>query len=172
MAASAASAPARGAPAAASARLQSQSAQLMAYFTELGSLDGEARVAGVVGLLRHLRAAQADFERETARLQGAGARQAAADARPCCNDLNYALQRLARGLCSPRPGARQGYALALAEALAHFPNLRTSDVLARVAEATAVHSSTDRGEVRDLLLGRLFAYAALCRAAKHSAERD
>jgi DNA polymerase phi len=44
-------------------------------------------------------------------------------------DLNYTIKRLVRGLASSRDGARQGFTLALTEALMTFPAASVEDVL-------------------------------------------
>ena len=136
---------------------------LLDFFSALSTLDVSARASASAALVRALRASQAAFDDATAR---AGALAPSPAARPCCNDVAYAVGRLVRGLSSPRPGARQGYVLALTEVLQRFPNVRSADVVVSLLKATVPVSGTAKSEVRDMLLGRAFGAAALARAGR------
>lgn len=61
-----------------------------------------------------------------------------------CPSLSYALKRLTRGLASSRAGARQGFALALTEILAHMPVVQTEDVLAIVADQVKLSAKANK----------------------------
>lgn len=83
----------------------------------------------------------------------------------------YAWDRLARGLASPRAAARQGFALAICIAL-QDPRCPMSN--AEVFDLLREHlPANGKGrEARDALLGRLFGIGALARAKRLGNEKD
>jgi DNA polymerase phi len=77
-----------------------------------------------------------------------------------CASLSYALKRLTRGLASSRAGARQGFALALTEILAHMPVVQTEDVLAIVADQVKLSSKANKQVGRGHTI-YIFSYSSL-----------
>ena len=89
--------------------------------------------------------------------------------------LEYASRRLVRGMASGRGSARQGFGLALCELLkATEGRLTTEDVNALVAKSLALtgEGRPKRGEVKDVLLGRVFVYGALALARRLRSPED
>ncbi|KAE8257363.1 hypothetical protein A4X13_0g2410 [Tilletia indica] len=85
----------------------------------------------------------------------------------CTPDLAYSLRRLIRGLASPRQGARQGFAVALAELLSQLKQITTiaPDVLLTlILRASASTRSAKPAEARELLFARIFGIHALIRS--------
>ncbi|KAK0520550.1 DNA-directed DNA polymerase [Tilletia horrida] len=84
--------------------------------------------------------------------------------RLCTPDVAYSLRRLIRGLASPRQGARQGFAVALAELLARLKDLipLAPDVILTLILRDSVSTrSAKPAEARELLFARLFGIHAL-----------
>ncbi|CAD6976706.1 unnamed protein product, partial [Tilletia controversa] len=85
----------------------------------------------------------------------------------CTPDLAYSLRRLIRGLQSPRQGARQGFAVALAELLAQLPQitpLSPDVVLTLILRDSATTRSAKPAEAREFLFARVFGLHALIRS--------
>ncbi|RKP23685.1 hypothetical protein SYNPS1DRAFT_24245, partial [Syncephalis pseudoplumigaleata] len=107
------------------------------FFWELASLDVEKRESSAKSLIAELNARQRAHEAEHAAEWSQWLAQTDTAERLemlCAKDVHYALQRLIRGLPSPRQGARQGFALALTE------------------------------EERDMLFGRIFGFMSIVRS--------
>ncbi|KAG5192521.1 hypothetical protein JKP88DRAFT_173238 [Tribonema minus] len=83
-------------------------------------------------------------------------------------DVDYAVVRLLRGICSSREAARQGFATCLAEALLCLSEeqISTADMRDRLFEATKYNGSLKGQEERDACFGRLFGCAAIARSGR------
>ncbi len=81
-------------------------------------------------------------------------------------DLQYAMKRLLRGMCSSRECARQGFASVLSELLASLPCIKVQDALARLLQCTEVEGSMRAHEQRDFYVGRVFGFMALHRSGR------
>jgi hypothetical protein len=92
-----------------------------------------------------------------------GVRQDLEDSSTASDDLQYALRRLVRGVQSSRQCCRQGFSLALSELLVAFPT-ELSGVLDLIRQSTELQPGLKHAEMKDRLLGRLFAYAAVLQA--------
>ena len=140
-------------------------ANLLDAFWSLGAVDTGARTAAVAALCAALVRAQSDFEDAISAKHGAVAGPGGAPLPPC-NDVRYAITRLTRGVCSSNGAARQGYALALCEALTRLPAMATLEVLTQLMKATQMPKRGSREEQRDAQLGRVFGLLALARAGR------
>jgi len=78
-------------------------------------------------------------------------------------DLQYTIRRLVRGVQSSRACCRQGFSLALSEVLVAFPN-DLAGVMESIRTNTELLPGLKNSELKDRLLGRLFAYAAVLQA--------
>lgn len=127
---------------------------LLLALGELADVNAEVRRKAAASLVKHLHQSQREFEEAGAKL-GSLPSGSGHGAAPCCNDLQYALQRLLKGLSSPHGGARLGFSLALTEVLRDFPNIRTADALDKLLQSTAISQKMNPSEQRDHVLGRL-----------------
>lgn len=145
--------------------MEASTTPLLQAFYELAAAEADKRKSAVISMIRHLKEAQNIFEEQSQKL---GALPPAASARPCCNDLKYAVSRLVKGLSSSRSAARQGFSLALAEVLQSFANVSTAEIVASVLKETASQSQASKSEQRDALLGRVFGIVAIQRSGRLS----
>ena len=60
---------------------------------------------------------------------------------PCCDELEYSVTRLVKGLASSRKGARQGFATMLTEVLSEFGSFSPERVLGSIMENLEVTGS-------------------------------
>ncbi|KAK9903496.1 hypothetical protein WJX75_007153 [Coccomyxa subellipsoidea] len=95
-----------------------------------------------------------------------GLKKAEQALRKCSPLTVYALRRLARGLGSSHDAARQGFALALAAALARVPEIESLPTLDLLDAALEVSKSMKGADAREGLLGRIFGYAAFSQAGR------
>jgi DNA polymerase phi len=75
-------------------------------------------------------------------------------------DIQYALNRLLKGLSSSRDSARQGFSLALTELLTIQP-IQTSVLLTLLHEISEKNGSSSGQEERELYFSRIFGYQAI-----------
>ncbi|CAA6658932.1 unnamed protein product [Spirodela intermedia] len=142
-------------------------------FMELTSLESSVREAAAEGLATELRKSQEEFERFgwEHRDNGTGAVPLEAEKNDgldnCAPPVRYAVRRLIRG--SPLP-ERQGFALGLTVVVGSVPAIRVDSIMKLVFQFLEVSSSRKGQEVRDSLIGRLFAYGALARSGRVAAE--
>ncbi|KAL5120769.1 DNA-directed DNA polymerase [Pleosporales sp. CAS-2024a] len=95
--------------------------------------------------------------------------------RPSASDVNLALRRLIKGLCSQRKAARIGFSLTLTELLREiFGQAKTSiedldldvgSLIKLVQEKTKVEGNVPGRERRDHLIGRLFGYKSVLQSS-------
>ncbi|KAK7328063.1 hypothetical protein VNO77_22159 [Canavalia gladiata] len=88
----------------------------------------------------------------------------------CAPSVRYAVRRLIRGVSSSRECARQGFALGLTVLAGAIHNIKVESFLKLVVNLLEVTSSMKGQEVKDCLLGRLFAYGALARSGRLTQE--
>ena len=91
---------------------------VLPYFWDLASADPDVRAKATDALTAAVVRAQESELRDSPEKQLAvkkGLRSEEDFERCCAEDLKYCLKRLARGLPSPRDGARMGFALGLTE---------------------------------------------------------
>ncbi|KAK6945873.1 DNA polymerase V/Myb-binding protein 1A [Dillenia turbinata] len=88
----------------------------------------------------------------------------------CAPSLRYAIRRLIRGVSSSRECARQGFALGLSLLVGRISSIKVDSLLKLVGNLLEVSSSMKGQEARDCLLGRLFAYGAIARSGRLTAE--
>ncbi|RMZ92194.1 hypothetical protein DV736_g569, partial [Chaetothyriales sp. CBS 134916] len=93
-------------------------------------------------------------------------------------DVERALRRLFRGLCSARKAARQGFSVTLTELLAQLAAktikapLASEQLITLLETATAPDSSATKQEDRDHLLGLVFAADAVIKSGILTQRRD
>ena len=85
-----------------------------------------------------------------------------------CALATYSCKRLIKGMASGRGSARQGFSLALCELLKAVDKLETKVVLDLLDKSLVIEGSgkPKGGEIREPLLGRVFAYGALVQAGR------
>ena len=81
------------------------------------------------------------------------------------SNIQYALKRLVRGLCSSRDGSRQGFATGLTMMLTSTSEAEVPlrQVLDLIAQETTPTGGMRGAEERDLLLGKLFGLTCCAR---------
>jgi hypothetical protein len=119
----------------------SRSSDFLKCFWDLAADDAIVRVRAEDSVLQHLRRASSD-------------------------DLDYAVKRLVKGLCSSRASARLGFSACLALVLSTHEAVTTDEVLALCDDCTRISGSTKGMDERDLMFGKLFCYLALIRAGR------
>ncbi|KAI6701570.1 hypothetical protein NL676_015894 [Syzygium grande] len=142
----------------------------ISVFGDLASADASVREAAVETLVTELRAVQKAYdELEEKELVDIGAKlEAEKDdgLKDCAPSVKYAVRRLIRGVSSSRECARQGFSLGLTLLASTVPTIRVESLLKLSVDLLEVSSSMKGQEVRDCLLGRLFAYGALARSGR------
>jgi DNA polymerase phi len=78
----------------------------------------------------------------------------------------YTIRRLCQGLASSRKGARQGFATALSNLLEHANWIQPAQPVAVVTTLLSPPGSAKKSEVKDALIGQLFALGSIVRAYK------
>ncbi|EJU05480.1 hypothetical protein DACRYDRAFT_98198 [Dacryopinax primogenitus] len=76
-------------------------------------------------------------------------------------DVQYAVNRLVKGLASSREQSRLGFAVALTELLQRIPTISCSHVISLVLDTTNFSGGMSGAEQRDLLFARLFGLTAI-----------
>ncbi|XP_022103736.1 myb-binding protein 1A-like protein isoform X2 [Acanthaster planci] len=138
-------------------RQSKQDKQLLETFWDLAAtLDGK-RVGAAGRLIDIVSRRQADHQRD-------GTASMTATPEALCEEVQYTLKRLIRGLASPRKGARQGYAMALAQLLEHIEQITLGDVFKLIKE----HLETKglKSEEKQCLFGKAFAYLSIIQSGK------
>ncbi|XP_030459153.2 uncharacterized protein LOC115679650 [Syzygium oleosum] len=139
-------------------------------FGDLASADASVREAAVETLVTELGAVQKAYDGlEEKELVDIGAKlEAEKDdgLKDCAPSVKYAVRRLIRGVSSSRECARQGFSLGLTLLASTVPTIRVESLLKLSVDLLEVSSSMKGQEVRDCLLGRLFAYGALARSGR------
>ncbi|XP_071038439.1 myb-binding protein 1A isoform X1 [Parasteatoda tepidariorum] len=116
-------------------------------FYKLANENSQNRIDACLGILRSLSNKQAQEN----------------DKDDLHKDLKYCIERLIKGLASPRGAARLGFALLLTEILKKFTIIEIEDVLELVKQHL---SFTPKQEKRDIVFGLVFAYSSLVRSGR------
>ncbi|MCD7451609.1 hypothetical protein HAX54_012871 [Datura stramonium] len=88
----------------------------------------------------------------------------------CAPSLRYAIRRLIRGVSSSRECARQGFALGMTVLVGAIPCIKVDALLKLIVELLEISSSMKGQDIKDCLLGRLFAYGAIARSGRLTLE--
>ncbi|GMI88325.1 hypothetical protein like AT5G64420 [Hibiscus trionum] len=146
----------------------------ISIFKDLASADSSVREAAVETMVSELQEVQKAFDRlENKELvEGVLKLEAQKDdgLDNCASSLRYAVRRLIRGVSSSRECVRQGFALGLTALVATIPSIKVDSLLKLIVNLLEVSSSMKGQEVRDCLLGRLFAYGAIARSDRLTKE--
>jgi len=149
------------------------SLQVLSFFWNLASLDSTERQDAARDLVEELIQNQKEHQSQNS-LPSNDDDNAAATTKPtttaalrnCSPLMDYAIKRLCRGLGSGRGAARQGFALTLTNLLEQGDAcpLSSTDILSLLRTILDAPSSIKGTELRDLLLGQVFGYAAVIRS--------
>ncbi|PPD85152.1 hypothetical protein GOBAR_DD17922 [Gossypium barbadense] len=146
----------------------------ISVFKDLASADSSVREAAVETMVTELQEVQKAYDRlENKDLVEGGLKlEAQKDdgLNKCASSLGYAVRRLIRGVSSSRECVRQGFALGLTALVAAIPSIKVDSLLKLIVDLLEVSSSMKGQEVRDCLLGRLFAYGAIARSDRLTKE--
>ncbi|XP_039040582.1 myb-binding protein 1A-like protein [Hibiscus syriacus] len=146
----------------------------ISVFKDLASADSLVREAAVETMVTELQEVQKAYDRlENKDLVDGGLKlEAQKDdgLDNCASSLQYAVRRLIRGVSSSRECVRQGFALGLTTLVATIPSIKLDSLLKLIVNLLEVSSSMKGQEVRDCLLGRLFAYGAIARSGRLTKE--
>ncbi|GMI83744.1 hypothetical protein like AT5G64420 [Hibiscus trionum] len=146
----------------------------ISVFKDLASADSSVREAAVETMVTELQEVQEAYGRlENKDLVEGGLKlEAQKDdgLDNCASSLRYAVRRLIRGVSSSRECVRQGFALGLTALVATISSIKVDSLLKLIVNLLEVSSSMKGQEVRDCLLGRLFAYGAIARSDRLSKE--
>ncbi|KAG6761233.1 hypothetical protein POTOM_034440 [Populus tomentosa] len=134
-------------------------------FKDLASVDVYVRKGAVERLVTELQEVQKAYEVTENKevVEGGLKLEAEKDdgLNDCAPSVRYAVRRLVRGASSSRECARQGFALGLTVLVDTIPSVKVDSVLKLIVDLLEVSSSMKGQDIRDCLLGRLFAYGAL-----------
>ncbi|KAK6253357.1 hypothetical protein QUC31_015077 [Theobroma cacao] len=140
----------------------------ISVFKDLASANSSVRESAVETLVTELQEVQKAYDRLENKDLVEGVLKLEAQKNDgldnCASSLRYAVRRLIRGVSSSRECARQGFALGLTALVATIPSIKVDSLLKLIVDLLEVTSSMKGQEVRDCLLGRLFAYGALARS--------
>ncbi|GFT97312.1 myb-binding protein 1A-like protein [Nephila pilipes] len=78
-------------------------------------------------------------------------------------DLQYCIERLVKGLASPRDSARLGFSLLLTEIIKHIHVVLIEDVLELVKKHLSLSNTTEK---KDVMFGQLFVYSSIVRSSR------
>ncbi|XP_050209796.1 uncharacterized protein LOC126660371 [Mercurialis annua] len=143
-------------------------------FKDLASADVSVREAAVERLVSELREVQKAYEMVDNKelIEGGLKLEAEKDdgLNNCAPSLRYAVRRLIRGASSSRECARQGFALGLTVLVGTISSIKLDSLLRLIVDLLEVSSSMKGQEIKDCLLGRLFACGALVRSGRITQE--
>ncbi|XP_042007069.1 myb-binding protein 1A-like protein [Salvia splendens] len=143
-------------------------------FKELAAVDASVREAAAKTLAVELRQVQNAYDKleNKDEVEDKSKLEAEKDdgLNNCAPSVRYAVRRLIRGVSSSRECARQGFALGLTMLVATVRSIKLESLLKLITSLLEVSSSMKGQEVKDCLLGRLFAYGALARSGKLTEE--
>ncbi|KAI4342304.1 hypothetical protein MLD38_026944 [Melastoma candidum] len=146
----------------------------ISVFGDLASSDCSKRVKAAETLVTELEEVQKAYERLDRKevVEGGVKLEAERDdgLNDCAPSVRYAVRRLVRGVSSSRECARQGFALGLTLLVGALPTIRVDSLMKLTSSLLEVSSSMKGQEVRDCLLGQLFAYGALARSGRLAKE--
>ncbi|EDO45649.1 predicted protein, partial [Nematostella vectensis] len=133
----------------------------LSFYWELASTNEPTRLEAAKELVEYLSVAQQTHVQEDINSET-----------NLCPELEYSLKRLTKGLASSRKGARQGFAMVLAEILHHFDIIAPEDVIKMLADNLQVTGSAKSQEERDGFIGHIFGLMALVRARRLDVVKD
>ncbi|KFK28136.1 hypothetical protein AALP_AA8G477000 [Arabis alpina] len=140
------------------------------YFRDLASSDASVREAAAASLVSRLQEIQKQYEMLPDKESVDGGLMLEAEKNDgldsCAPHLRYALRRLIRGVSSSRECARQGFALGLTLPVSIIPSINVESLMKLITDSLSVSSSMKGQDVKECLLGRLFAYGALARSGR------
>ncbi|KAJ9175014.1 hypothetical protein P3X46_013601 [Hevea brasiliensis] len=143
-------------------------------FKDLTSADVSVREAAVERLVTELQAVQKAYEMVENKELIEGGLTLEAEKNDglnnCAPSLKYAVRRLIRGASSSRECARQGFALGLTVLVSTIPSIKLHSLLKLIVDLLEVSSSMKGQEIKDCLLGHLFAYGALAQSGRINQE--
>lgn len=143
-------------------------------FKDLGSADASVREVAAEKLVRELKEVQQVYDKLDNKelVDGPVKLEAEKDdgLNNCAPSLRYAVRRLIRGVSSSRECARQGFALGLTILVSEVPQISLASLLKLIVDSLETSSSMKGQEIKDCLLGQLFAYAALARSGRLNGE--
>ncbi|KAJ8325707.1 DNA-directed DNA polymerase [Batrachochytrium dendrobatidis] len=138
-----------------------QQSSTLAHYSLLASLDAQKRLESAEQLMQLLVKFQSEMDAPNAERN----ESASSDLNSCyATDVTYGLRRLLRGLSSSRDAARQGFSVALTELLSSLPMLEVSTVLKMLHDCTQENGNRTGQEEKELHLGRMFGYMAMCKS--------
>lgn len=139
-----------------------KSSSLLETFWDLASLEPQTREKSIQHLVDYL------LTKESSPKNKKSAKPNGPEwtwTQDCDEETAYAVQRLIRGLSSSRDGARQGFALAFTEVLRFvLPNVSCEAIMELMETHLQLKKTMKGHEEREVVFGRLFAYAALQRS--------
>ncbi|KAF3549544.1 hypothetical protein DY000_02005850 [Brassica cretica] len=142
----------------------------LSYFRDLASPEGSVREAAATSLVTRLQEIQKQYEMLPDKGSVDGGLMLEAEKNDgldnCAPHLRYALRRLIRGVSSSRECARQGFALGLTLPVSLISSINVESLLKLISDSLSVSSSMKGQDVKECLLGRLFAYGALARSGR------
>lgn len=113
-------------------------------FSKLTSSVEKQRVNGAIYILNYLHLKEAELEEEET-----------------CLETTYTLNRLVRGLASPRLDSRAGFFSTLVGLLSTFSSIKIDDVFAAIEKELQSTGSKTKGEIGDIYSGRVLAYGSV-----------
>ncbi|KAD4179224.1 hypothetical protein E3N88_27815 [Mikania micrantha] len=139
-------------------------------FKDLGSADVLVREAAAERLVMELQEVQKAYDMLENKKDVEGEVKLEAEKNDglnnCAPSVRYAIRRLIRGVSSSRECARQGFALGLTMLVGTVPSIALDSLLTLIVDLLEVSSSMKGQEIKDCLLGRLFAYGSLARSGR------
>ncbi|KAL9986840.1 hypothetical protein ACROYT_G001046 [Oculina patagonica] len=136
------------------------SENILSHFWELASIDETTRLKAASQLLDALNQAQTQHD-EKEKVEEDSMED---EENPYCDELEYSVTRLVKGLASSRKGARQGFATVLTEVLSEFGSLSPERVLSLIAKTLEVTGSSKAWEERDCYIGQIFGMMSVLRS--------
>ncbi|KAI3755493.1 hypothetical protein L1987_55294 [Smallanthus sonchifolius] len=145
-------------------------------FTDLGSADLSVREAAAERLVMELLEVQKAYDGSEKKEDVEGELKLEAEKNDglnnCARSVGYAVRRLIRGVSSSRECARQGFAVGLTVLAGAVPSIALDSLLKLIVDLLEVSSSMKGQEIKDCLLGRLFAYGSLARSGRLIQQSD
>ena len=127
-----------------------RSSDFLKYFWSLAEDNASSRTTATDAILKHL-------------LQSSSSPELQEN-----EDLDYAVKRLVKGLCSSRSSARLGFSTCLTCLLQSIPQARLplSEVLKLSDESTRMSGSIKGIDERELMFGKLFCYLSIIQSGR------
>lgn len=136
------------------------SESILSHFWELASNDEKTRLKAASQLLHALN--QAQQQHDERRKIDENSMEVEEDS--SCDELEYSVTRLVKGLASSRKGARQGFATVLTEVLSEFASFSPEGMLRLITKTLEVTGSSKAWEERDCYIGQIFGMTSVLRS--------